>query len=74
MSTSLPVETSDFRIDIDDCGIAHLVFQPAGGMPVTGVQGQAELARVWARLAEHPDVRVILVRSEGWFPSKRANA
>jgi enoyl-CoA hydratase len=65
MSTSLPVQTSDFRVDIDDAGIAHLVFQPAGGLPVTGVQGHTELARVWARLAEHPDVRVILVRSEG---------
>ncbi len=65
MISSHPVQTSDFRVDIDSQGIAHLVFQPAGGMPVTGAQGHAELARVWASLSEHPQVRVILVRSEG---------
>jgi enoyl-CoA hydratase len=65
MSISLPVQTDDFRVDIDDRGIAHLVFQPAGGMPVTGIEGHAELSRIWTRLAEHPQVKVILVRSEG---------
>jgi enoyl-CoA hydratase len=65
MISSHPVQTDDFRVDIDSRGIAHLVFQPAGGMPVTGAQGHAELASVWTRLSEHPQVRVILVRSEG---------
>ncbi|HTD05239.1 enoyl-CoA hydratase/isomerase family protein [Undibacterium sp.] len=65
MSTSLALRTTNFRVDIEDDGIAHLVFQPAGGMPVTDAQGHAELAAVWSRLSAHPAVRVILVRSEG---------
>ncbi|MES2103777.1 MAG: enoyl-CoA hydratase/isomerase family protein [Pseudomonadota bacterium] len=65
MTTSLALQTSNFRVDIEDDGIAHLVFQPAGGMPVTDAQGHAELAGVWARLSVCPNVRVILVRSEG---------
>jgi enoyl-CoA hydratase len=65
MTISLPVQTDNFRIDIDDQGIAHLVFQPAGGMPVTDARGHAELAGVWARLSVHPLVKLILVRSEG---------
>lgn len=65
MTISLPLQTSNFRVDIEDDGIAHLVFQPAGGMPVTDARGHAELAAVWARLSIRPDVRVILVRSEG---------
>jgi hypothetical protein len=31
MSADLFVQTDDFRVDIDSQGIAHLVFQPAGG-------------------------------------------
>lgn len=63
--TSIPVDTNNFRVEIDADGIAHLVFQPAGGMPVTDAQGHAELANVWAKLASHPEVKVVLVRSEG---------
>ena len=65
MSTSIPVATTNFRVDLDDDGIAHLVFQSANGMPVTDAQGHAALATVWATLAAHPEVKVILVRSEG---------
>ena len=65
MITSLPVKTNNFRVDIDDQGIAHLVFQPVGGMPVTDAQGHTELAGVWAKLGAHPQVKVVLVRSEG---------
>ncbi|MFZ6645956.1 enoyl-CoA hydratase/isomerase family protein [Undibacterium sp. TJN25] len=65
MTISLPLQTTNFRVDIEDDGIAHLVFQPAGGMPVTDAIGHAELAAVWGRLSNRPDVRVILVRSEG---------
>lgn len=65
MTTSFPVDTNNFRVDIDADGIAHLVFQPAGGMPVTDAQGHAELAAVWPRLQKQPQVRTILVRSEG---------
>jgi enoyl-CoA hydratase len=65
MTVSLPVNTDNFRVDIDEDGIAHLVFQPAGGMPVTDAQGHGELGSVWRQLDAHPQVRVILVRSEG---------
>lgn len=65
MTISLPVETTNFRVDIDEQGIAHLVFQPAGGMPVTDARGHAALADIWSRLSAHPQVRVVLVRSEG---------
>lgn len=65
MTPSLAVSTNNFRVDIDALGIAHLVFGPAGTMPVTDAQGHAELAAIWQRLNTHPAVRVILVRSEG---------
>jgi enoyl-CoA hydratase len=28
MTTPLPVQTSNFRVEIDEQGVAHLVFQP----------------------------------------------
>lgn len=65
MKISIPVQTENFRVDIEEGGIAHLVFQPAGGMPVTDAAGHAELAAIWRKLHAHPAVKVILVRSEG---------
>lgn len=65
MTISIPVETTNFRVDIDDNGIAHLAFQPVGGLPVTDATGHAELATIWRKLNAHPKVRAILVRSEG---------
>ncbi|MEC4719832.1 enoyl-CoA hydratase/isomerase family protein [Noviherbaspirillum sp. CPCC 100848] len=65
MRISLPVETNNFRVELDEHGIAHLVFQPAGGMPVTDAQGHAALAAVWHMLSSHTEVRAVLVRSEG---------
>jgi enoyl-CoA hydratase len=65
MTISLPLETTNFRVDIEENGIAHLVFQPVGGMPVTDAIGHAELATIWRKLNAHPKVRAILVRSEG---------
>ena len=62
---SIPVDTDNFRVDIDDAGIAHLVFGPAGGMPVTDALGHAALATIWRQLDEHAQVRAVLVRSEG---------
>ena len=61
---NIPVNTTNFRVEIAD-QIAHVIFQPAGGMPVTDAVGHAEIAALWPRLDVHPDVRVILVRSEG---------
>ncbi|MES2257115.1 MAG: enoyl-CoA hydratase/isomerase family protein [Pseudomonadota bacterium] len=65
MSGTMQVESSNFRIDIDADGVAHLVFQPAGGMPVLDAGGHAELAAVWRRLDADPRVKAILVESEG---------
>jgi enoyl-CoA hydratase len=65
MSRTLPVDTASFRIELDEQGVAHLVFGPAGAMPVTDAAGHAALGTVWSMLDAHPDVRAILVRSEG---------
>ncbi|SNT12347.1 enoyl-CoA hydratase [Noviherbaspirillum humi] len=65
MPTSLPVSGNNFRVEIDDEGIAHVVFQPAGGTPVTDARGHGDLAAIWPQLAAHPQVKVILIRSEG---------
>ncbi|RJF95614.1 enoyl-CoA hydratase/isomerase family protein [Noviherbaspirillum saxi] len=65
MTLSVPVETTNFRVDIDEQGIAHLVFLPVGGMPVTDARGHAALADIWSTLSAHPQVKAILVRSEG---------
>lgn len=62
---NIPVDTENFRVDIDGAGIAHLVFGPAGGMPVADARGHAALATIWRRLDEHPGVRAVLVRSDG---------
>jgi enoyl-CoA hydratase len=48
-----------------DDGVAELVFGPAGAMPFTDVRGHAALAGVGHRFESEPDVRAILVRSEG---------
>ena len=65
MSISIPVDTGNFRVELDADGIAHLIFQPAGGMPVTDAQGHGALASIWRTLNVHPQVKVVLVRSEG---------
>ena len=63
--TTLPVDTDNFRVEIDEGGIAHLIFGPAGGMPVTDARGHAAIASIWRDLDARADVRVVLVRSEG---------
>lgn len=65
MNTSLSVETTNFRVEIDADGIAHLIFQAGNGMPVTDAQGHGALARIWRTLDAHPQVKAILVRSDG---------
>lgn len=65
MSERIAADTDNFRVELDDDGIAHLIFQPAGGMPVTDARGHAALAEIWPRLADDPRVKVILARSEG---------
>jgi enoyl-CoA hydratase len=58
-------ETKDMRVVVRDDAIAEVVFGPAGGMPVCGRDTHRELSRFWRTLDERPDVRAILVRSEG---------
>lgn len=59
------VDTTNFRVTIGSSGIAHVVFQPSGGMPVLDIDGHRALAGIWRRLDEHAKVKVILVESEG---------
>lgn len=61
----MKVDTGNFRICVDDDGVAHMIFGPAGGMPVLDAAGHRELAAVWRRLDADPRVKVILVESEG---------
>jgi enoyl-CoA hydratase len=65
MNHSIPVKTTNFRVEVDNDGIAHVIFQPAGGMPVTDAVGHGELAAIWRMLNADSRVKVILVRSEG---------
>ncbi|SFB00992.1 enoyl-CoA hydratase [Collimonas sp. OK607] len=65
MSSAISVNTTNFRVELDAGGIAHLIFQAENGMPVTDAQGHAALATIWRTLAAHPQVKAILVRSEG---------
>lgn len=55
----------DIRVDFGPNGVAEVVLGPAGTMPTTDAVGHAALARLWLRLADRPEVRCILVRSEG---------
>jgi enoyl-CoA hydratase len=65
MTDTIAVDTSDFRVEIEDDGIAHVIFQPPNGVPVTGEKGHGALASIWQVLDGLPQVRSILVRSEG---------
>jgi len=65
MSIAISVTTTNFRVELDADGIAHVIFQAENGMPVTDAQGHAALASIWRTLAVHPQVKAILVRSEG---------
>jgi enoyl-CoA hydratase len=65
MKNQVLVDTTSFRAVIGSDGIAHLVFQPSGGMPLLDMDGHRALAGIWRRLDDHEGVRVILVESEG---------
>ena len=47
MNREIPVATKSFRVEVDGDGIAHIVFGPAGGMPVTDIAGHAVLGTIW---------------------------
>ena len=61
----LPARHTDFSIELDGDGIAHLLLGQPDAMPVTGRQGHAEIGQIWKTLDAHPDVRCILIRSLG---------
>jgi len=65
MNTIITVATTNFRVELDDDGIAHVIFQAENGTPVTDAQGHAALSSIWRTLAMHAQVNVILIRSEG---------
>lgn len=65
MHADVAVATKSFRVTIDEAKVAHIVFGPAGAMPVTDAAGHAALGTIWSALDAHPDVKAILVRSEG---------
>jgi enoyl-CoA hydratase len=65
MNRDIAVDTNSFRVFVDPQGIAHLVFGPEGAMPVTDIAGHAVLGTIWRELDADPEVKVILVRSEG---------
>ena len=62
---AIPFDTTDFRVELDADGIAHVILGAPGAMPVTDARGHAELARVWRVLDADERVRAILVRSVG---------
>ena len=51
--------------EIQDNGVAELIFGPESGMPRSDAKGHEALGTVWATLATEKDVRCILVRSLG---------
>jgi enoyl-CoA hydratase len=58
------LHNDNFRIELVG-STAEVIFGPVGAMPITEAKGHEKLAQVWPVLDAHPDVRVILVRSEG---------
>lgn len=65
MNRAMAVDTTDFRVEIRGDGIAEVVLGQPGKLPTLGACAHAELARLWRRLADEPDVRCVLVRSVG---------
>ena len=65
MTSKLPAQHSDFTVELDQDGIAHLVLGQPGTMPVTGREGHAEISQIWRTLAANHDIRCILIRSRG---------
>jgi enoyl-CoA hydratase len=65
MSRIIPLETEDFRAVVEEDGIAHIIMGKPDTMPVLTGSGHRELGRIWRVLNDDPEVRAILVRSEG---------
>lgn len=64
MKRSLKI-AANMQVEIDDDGVAELIFGPEGGMPMTDALGHAALGTVWRQLESEPGVRCILVHSLG---------
>ncbi len=65
MNQTLTTQSGDFSVEIDSDGIAHVILGKPGSMPATGPAGHAEIANLWHRLAQVPDLRCVLIRSQG---------
>lgn len=65
MEQGIPVDCDDFRVQICANGLAEVILGQAEQMPTLSAAGHGELGRIWNRLDAHPDVRAVLVRSEG---------
>jgi len=61
----LPDLGAGLSVQLNSDGVVELVFGPAGAMPTADARTHADLATVWAELAQLKDARAILVRSEG---------
>ena len=57
--------TDDFRIELADDGVAHVILGHTGHMPSLSAAGHRAIADIWPTLDEDPSVRVILIRSLG---------
>ena len=58
-------QTDDFRVEVCDDGIAHIVLGAPGTMPALGEEGHRAIAEVWPELNATESIRAILIRSEG---------
>jgi enoyl-CoA hydratase len=65
MTRTFGIDAEGLRVEIGAQGVAEVIFGPAGAMPVVDARGHAALGTLWSRLAAEPEVRCILVRSEG---------
>lgn len=50
MQRDIAVATRSFRVTSDEDKVAHIVFGPAGAMPVTDAAGHAALGTIWSEL------------------------
>ena len=53
------------RIEPTAAGVVEVVFGPAGELPICTSADHTRLSTLWGELAQDPQCRVILVRSEG---------
>jgi enoyl-CoA hydratase len=65
MTVKVLARHSDFSVELDEYGVAHLILGQPAAMPATGREGHGQLGEIWSTLAGEAAVRCILVRSCG---------